>query len=182
MNPIPQPTEAQTWCRPPSDTGDYTDPVLQAAGNETVITCFAPAWTGAASSAQEETHMHNSGKSFATSDDESVEIEFPIPGATPGGVFAKLLNVDANQGLVTTIIHIHPGARIPAHYHNEGAEAHYVIEGDFINEGITYGPGGFVTHPVGVIHGPHESKTGCRILTLQTAYVNPSKPDFHIAE
>jgi quercetin dioxygenase-like cupin family protein len=126
--------------------------------------------------------MPNTGKSFAVDANESVEIDFPIPGATPGGVFAKLLNVDAGRGLVTTIIHIHPGARIPAHYHNEGAEAHYVLEGDFINEGVVYGPGGFVTHPVGVVHGPHESKTGCRILTLQTAYVDPTNPDFHIAE
>ena len=126
--------------------------------------------------------MPNNGKSLTVNANELAEVEFPIPGATPGGVTAKLLNVDAGSGLVTTIIHIGPGARIPAHYHNEGAEAHYVLEGDFINEGVEYGVGGFITHPVGVVHGPHESKNGCRILTLQTAYVNPANPDFHIAE
>ena len=68
---------------------------------------------------------------------------FPIPGATEGGVRAQLLNVDANSGLVTTIIHIAPGARIPAHYHKNGAEAHYVLEGDFIEDGVTHGPGAF---------------------------------------
>lgn len=109
-------------------------------------------------------------------------VPFPIPGATEGGVMATIVNVDGDKGIVTTIIHIAAGARIPAHYHNDGAEAHYVIEGDFINAGEILGPGAFVTHPVGVVHGPHESKTGCKILTLQTAYVDPAKPDFHISE
>jgi quercetin dioxygenase-like cupin family protein len=109
-------------------------------------------------------------------------VPFPIPGATPGGVQATLLNVDGEKGIVTTVIHIAAGARIPAHFHNDGAEAHYVLEGDFINGGVTHGPDAFVTHPAGVVHGPHESKTGCKVLTLQTAYVDPKKPDFHIAE
>lgn len=122
------------------------------------------------------------GVSFAVDVHSLPEIPFPIPGATPGGVSATLVNVDAAKGLVTTIIHIAPGARIPAHYHNDGAEAHFVLDGDFINAGVSHGPGGFVTHPVGVVHGPHSSVGGCKILTLQTAYVDPEKPDFHIAE
>ncbi|MBY0507642.1 MAG: cupin domain-containing protein [Bryobacteraceae bacterium] len=126
--------------------------------------------------------MHHQGTSFATDTNQIPEIDFAIPGATPGGVTAQLLNFDSRRGLVTTVIHIHPGARIPAHYHNEGAEAHYVLEGDFINDGVTHGPGGFLTHPVGAVHGPHESKTGCKILTVQTAFVDPQNPDFHLAE
>ncbi len=114
--------------------------------------------------------------------DAIAPVPFPIPGATPDGIKATLVNVDGAKGLVTTIIHIAPGARIPAHFHNDGAEAHFVIEGDFINAGIVYGPGSFITHPVGVVHGPHESRGGCKVLTLQTAYVDPAKPDFHIAE
>ncbi len=109
-------------------------------------------------------------------------IPFPIPGATPGGVSAQLINVDVAQGLVATVIHIAPGARIPAHYHNDGAEAHYVLSGDLIEAGVAFGPGTFLTHPAGVVHGPHESKHGCQILTLQSAFVNPVSPDFHIAE
>ena len=126
--------------------------------------------------------MKTDGASLVVQTHEIAEVPFDIPGATPGGVTAALVNVDGASGLVTTIIHIAPGARIPAHYHNDGAEAHYVIEGDFINAGETLGPGAFVTHPVGVVHGPHESKGGCKILTLQTAYVDPANPDFHIAE
>jgi quercetin dioxygenase-like cupin family protein len=126
--------------------------------------------------------MQKEGVSFVANVNNLEAVPFPIPGATPDGVKATLVNVDGAKGLVTTIIHIAAGARIPAHYHNDGAEAHYVLEGDFINAGVTHGPGAFITHPVGVVHGPHESKDGCRILTLQTAYVDPAKPDFHIAE
>jgi quercetin dioxygenase-like cupin family protein len=126
--------------------------------------------------------MKVEGVSLVVQTGQVEAVPFAIPGATPGGVKATLVNVDGARGLVTTIIHIAPGARIPAHYHNDGAEAHYVLEGDFINGGISHAPGAFVTHPAGVVHGPHESKGGCKVLTLQTAYVDPSKPDFHIAE
>lgn len=125
--------------------------------------------------------MKNEPK-VALQSNEIPAIPFPIPGATEGGVHAQLINVDANAGLVTTIIHIAPGATIPAHYHNDGAEAHYVIEGDFIENGVSFGPGAFFTHGAGVVHGPHSSKGGCRVLTLQTAYVNPKAPDFHLAD
>ena len=126
--------------------------------------------------------MQKPGSSLTAQTDAIAPVPFPIPGATPGGVQATLVNVDSTRGIVTTIIHIAPGASIPAHYHNDGAEAHFVIEGDFINAGVTHGPGGFISHPVGVVHGPHSSLTGCKVLTLQTAFVDPAKPDFHIAE
>jgi len=126
--------------------------------------------------------MRVDGASLTIQADAAPLVPFDIPGATPGGVQANLVNVDIAKGIVTTIIHIAPGAHIPAHYHNEGAEAHYVLDGDFINAGVTHGPGAFITHPVGVVHGPHESKGGCRVLTLQTSYVDPANPDFHIVE
>lgn len=124
--------------------------------------------------------MQKPGTSLVAQTDAMDPVPFPIPGATEGGISATLVNVDGARGIVTTIIHIAPGARIPAHYHDDGAEAHYVLEGDFVNDGVTYGPGAFITHPIGVRHGPHESRTGCKILTLQTAFVDPANPDFHI--
>ena len=104
---------------------------------------------------------------------------FPIPGATPGGIRARLLNTNISKGLVTTIIYLDPGAVIPAHFHRNGSEAHYVLEGDFINAGISHGPGVLITHAAGVMHGPHTSTNGCSVLTLQTAFVDPANPDFH---
>jgi anti-sigma factor ChrR (cupin superfamily) len=126
--------------------------------------------------------MRKDGTSLTLDALAAPTVPFPIPGATPDGVRATLVNIDGDKGIVTTIIHIAPGATIPAHWHDDGAEAHYVIEGDFINAGVTHGPGGFVTHPAGVVHGPHSSKGGCKVLTLQTAFVDPAKPDFHIAD
>lgn len=126
------------------------------------------------------TERRDNAASLVTHTGNLPEIPFPIPGATPGGTFATLVNVNGDQGLVTTIIRIAPGSIIPAHYHKEGSEAHFVLDGDFINAGVSHGPGAFVTHPAGVVHGPHGSRTGCRILTLQTAYVDPEKPDFYV--
>lgn len=126
--------------------------------------------------------MRANGTSLIVDTDQVAPVAFAIPGATPDGVSATLVNVDGDRGMVTTIIHIAPGARIPAHYHDDGSEAHYVLSGDFINAGQTLGPGAFVTHPRGVVHGPHESRTGCSILTLQSAFVDPANPDFHIVE
>lgn len=124
--------------------------------------------------------MQVDGTSLVVNTGDLAPVRFPIPGATPDGIMATLVNVDAAMGLVTTIIHIAPGASIPAHYHDDGAEAHYVLSGDFINADETLGPGAFVTHPRGVVHGPHASQNGCSILTLQSAYVDPANPDFHI--
>lgn len=126
--------------------------------------------------------MQIDGKSLVVRTGSVEPVPFPIPGATPDGVTATLVNVDGDKGLVTTIIHIAAGARIPAHYHDEGSEAHYVLSGDFINGGETLGPGTFVTHARGVVHGPHESRTGCSILTLQSSYFDPANPDFHLVD
>jgi anti-sigma factor ChrR (cupin superfamily) len=126
--------------------------------------------------------MKTDGQSLTADASTLSPTPFPIPGATPGGVQATLLNVDGDRGVVSFVIHMAPGTRIPAHFHEDGAEAHYVLEGDFINAGVVHGPGGFVTHPKGVVHGPHESRGGCKVLTVQTAYVDPAHPDFHIAE
>lgn len=104
--------------------------------------------------------MEAEGLSLVVRTDKLEPVAFPIPGATPGGVMATLVNTDGAKGIVTTIIHIAPGARIPAHFHKDGAEAHFVLEGDFINAGVSHPPGAFVTHAAGVVHGPHESSGG----------------------
>lgn len=105
-----------------------------------------------------------------------------IPGATAGGVEAELLNVDPERGLVATIVRILPGASIPAHFHRNGPEAHFVLEGDLINAGETLGPGAYLTHAAGVAHGPHSSERGCRVLTIEAGAVATDGTDFHIVE
>ncbi len=116
---------------------------------------------------------------------DSADIEtapIQIPGATPGGIEAQLLNIDLARGIVATIIHFRPGAEIPAHFHKEGSEAHYVLEGELSDCDRTYGPGAYLTHAAGVVHGPHRSEKGCRVLTVQGGRMANGDSDFHLAD
>ena len=44
---------------------------------------------------------------------------------------------------------------------------HYVLEGDLIDGGKELGVGAFLTHAAGQVHGPHESRGGAKVLTVQ---------------
>lgn len=113
---------------------------------------------------------------------DAIEIApIQIPGATPGGIEAQLLNIDLERGIVATIIHFKPGASIPAHSHKLGSEAHYVLEGELIDGERRYGPGAYLTHAAGVVHGPHRSDQGCRVLTVQGGKLAAGDSDFHLA-
>ncbi len=106
---------------------------------------------------------------------------FEIPGAT-GQFRIQLLNEDQANGVVTSIVHLPPGGRIPAHRHDAGSEMHYVIEGDLVEAGEALDAGAFLTHAAGVVHGPHESRGGAKVLTVQTWQSRDGKFDFHIVE
>ena len=106
---------------------------------------------------------------------------FEIPGAT-GHFRIQILNEDAARGVVTSIVHLPPGGRIPAHFHRAGSEMHYVLEGDLIERGQSHGSGAFLTHAAGVVHGPHESRSGARVLTVQQWQSRNGEFDFQLAE
>jgi quercetin dioxygenase-like cupin family protein len=107
--------------------------------------------------------------------------QFEIPGSR-GDFRIQILNEDAARGVVTSIVHIPPGGFIPAHFHKAGPEMHYVLEGDLIEKGESLGPGSFLTHAPGVVHGPHESKNGARVLTVQQWQSEGGSFDFNSAE
>lgn len=120
-------------------------------------------------------------KSFTAEAGKAEEAVMRIPGTEPpDGVTAHLINIDASRGLVASIIHLKPGTTIAAHSHENFAEAHYVLEGDLINDGEEFGPGGYITHGPGVVHGPHSSKGGCRVLTIQTGHPGPEQADHRV--
>jgi hypothetical protein len=48
------------------------------------------------------------------------------------------------------------------------AEALYIVEGDFTNEGKQYQAGTSLHFKAGKVHGPHTTKNGCRLLVLWT--------------
>jgi quercetin dioxygenase-like cupin family protein len=114
---------------------------------------------------------------------ENVEATpFEIPGATGGPFLVQILNEDAVKGVVTTIVHLPAGGRIPAHLHRAGPEMHYVLDGDLVEAGEALGPGAFVTHAAGTVHGPHESRGGAKVLTVQQWQSGEGRFDFHLAE
>jgi redox-sensitive bicupin YhaK (pirin superfamily) len=64
---------------------------------------------------------------------------FPFP--SEGDIALKVRNSNYTLGPVMLHIGMKPGAVIPAHLHKGMAEALYVVEGDFTNEGKQYQAG-----------------------------------------
>ena len=44
------------------------------------------------------------------------------------------------------------------------------------------GPGAFLTHAAGVVHGPHESRGGAKVLTVQSWRSRDGRFDSHLAD
>jgi hypothetical protein len=119
------------------------------------------------------------GASLVLTTESYAWADFPIPGHT-GGLKAAFLNRDLRLGPIMAAMRMEPGARIPAHYHERTTETFLVTEGEFINAGVTYGPGTFFAVETGDVHGPHETRTGCTVIFVQAVEVDPT--DFHLAE
>ena len=81
----------------------------------------------------------------------------------------KMLHQDQRTGGMTVMTRMQPGAVIPAHSHTQADETVYVLEGDFIEDGVAYGPGSFFVGAAGTVHGPHASERGCVLLTTFSA-------------
>jgi len=91
---------------------------------------------------------------------------FPFP--SEGDITLAVRNANYTLGPVMLHITMSPGAVIPAHLHKGMAEALYVAEGDFTNEGKQYRAGTSLHFKAGKEHGPHTTKNGCRLLVLWT--------------
>lgn len=85
------------------------------------------------------------------------------------GVSMKVLQQNEMTGGMTVMTRIAPGSSIPAHRHTHADETVYVIQGDFIEDGGSYGPGSFFVGRAGTSHGPHRSADGCVLLTTFSA-------------
>lgn len=89
------------------------------------------------------------------------------------GVSMKMLQQVESTGGMTGMIRMEAGSSIPAHSHTNADHMVFVIEGDLVEAGVSYGPGSFFVAKAGSPHGPHGSSGGCVLLSW---YSGP--PDF----
>lgn len=81
------------------------------------------------------------------------------------GVSMKVLHRDEATGAMAVLTRMDAGATIPAHFHTRADETVYVLAGDFVEDGVSYGPGAYFVGPAGTPHGPHHTTGGCTVLT-----------------
>jgi ChrR Cupin-like domain len=91
-----------------------------------------------------------------------------FPFQSEGDITLAVRNANYSLGPVMLHIVMKPNAVIPAHVHKGMAEALFVVEGDFINEGKQHLAGTSLHFKVGKEHGPHTTKNGCKLLVLWT--------------
>jgi anti-sigma factor ChrR (cupin superfamily) len=96
----------------------------------------------------------------------------PMPG-----VSIRILSQNAETGGKAVLTRIDAGPTIPEHWHTKADETVFVLEGDFVEAGVTYGPGTFFAGKAGTAHGPHHSVGGCTVLTDFSAEL-----DFNLIE
>ena len=92
---------------------------------------------------------------------ESVPAPFPN---TKGTATLKVLNSDESLGPAVALLRMEPGSEIARHLHEHTTEISYVLDGDFINEGIAYQKGTEINIKPNTAHGPHTTKNGCSLL------------------
>ena len=91
-----------------------------------------------------------------------------FPFQSEGDIALAVRNANYTLGPAMLHITMKPGAVIPARLHKGMAEALYVVEGDFTNEGKQYQTGTSLHFKAGTEHGPHTTKHGCKLLVLWT--------------
>ena len=89
------------------------------------------------------------------------------------GVSMKMIQQVESTGGMTGMMRMAAGSSIPAHSHTNADQMVYVIEGDLIEDGVSYRAGSFFVAKAGSSHGPHGSSGGCVLLSW---YSGP--PDF----
>lgn len=87
------------------------------------------------------------------------------------GVETKTLFLDRAHGLVTVLLRMAPGARLPDHEHVL-VEQTYMLEGRLVDQegaevGAEVGPGDFVWRPAGSRHAAYTPEGGLMIAVFQ---------------
>ena len=83
------------------------------------------------------------------------------PTGWPGVSMKMLQQVEsAGGGGMCGMMRMEPGSSIPAHRHTKADQVVFVIEGDLVEDGVTYGPGSFLLAKAGTPHGPPGDANG----------------------
>jgi quercetin dioxygenase-like cupin family protein len=80
------------------------------------------------------------------------------------GVHFKVLDGDPATTASVVVYKFDPGSTVPAHMHTHADEVAYVLEGNFIENDKSYGPGSVFAAPAGTSHGPHNTQTGSTVM------------------
>ena len=81
------------------------------------------------------------------------------------GVAIKILYKEESSGAMSVLTRMDPGAAIPVHSHSLADETVFVLEGDFIEEGVSHVKGSVFFGRAQAVHGPHATSGGCLLLT-----------------
>jgi len=90
-------------------------------------------------------------------------IAAPFPN-NKGTVTIKVLNSDQSLGPAVVLLRMEPGSEIARHLHERTTETSYVLDGELINEGVSYPVGTEWNVKPLTAHGPHTTKNGCCVL------------------
>ncbi len=95
------------------------------------------------------------------------------------GVQMKVLHKEETTGAMAVMTRMEAGAVIPARWHTKADETVYVLEGDFVEDGVSYDRGSYFQGKARITHGPHSSVHGCVVLTHFSAELDfQTGPDF----
>lgn len=86
---------------------------------------------------------------------------------TPSGIADvdyKVLDGDLATSAAVVVYRFGPGSVVQAHSHTVADEVAYVLDGDFIENGVTYKAGSVFTAPAGTVHGEHRTTNGCTVM------------------
>jgi quercetin dioxygenase-like cupin family protein len=102
---------------------------------------------------------------------------FNLPGFC-GGTEGAFVNTDVTKGPFVALLRMAPGAVLAKHYHLKATEVVYVLEGHLINDSQPLPTGSSLTHPAGVVHGPHSTTTGATLMFIQSTPVDANDSVF----
>lgn len=89
--------------------------------------------------------------------------DLPWEAAPVPGILSKSLYVDEQRKYSTSLVRVEPRAVYPSHRHN-GIEEVFLLEGDFLIDGVQMVPGDFCRSEPGSVHGPSTSQFGALLL------------------